>query len=297
MIHLTPVIIAPARSERPANSVSKGVASHCAVLLLIFLGGCASKGPDSKTILLPGAASAPSQVSPSEAMGIAELYAKHSWRPFARNILHGVDANGIRVDTPDASYRPEDGRAGWWVPGEANQGVPYKWGGFDDPASFDQAIAAGLAGGDVSSPAKRRADNLAVSGKAAGVDCSGFVSRCLKLPRVHDTTQLPAVCDVLTSAQELQPGDLLNFPHRHVILFAGWKQPDHLWVYFYETGGEPDWKPALKEAPLANLLALGYQPLRYTGMARKAAPDGKAILSRAVRARAIVISNPTVGEP
>ncbi len=297
MIQLIPEIIAPAHLAQHAERARKGVTSHCAVLLLIFLGGCASKGTDSKAILLPGAASAPSQVTPSEALGIAERYAKHSWRPFARNILHGVDANGIRVDTPDVGYQPENGRAGWWVPGEVNQGMPYKWGGFDDPASFDQGIAAGFAGGDVSSPAKRRADNLAVSTRAAGVDCSGFVSRCLKLPRVHDTTQLPAVCEVLPSAQELQPGDLLNFPHRHVILFAGWKHADHLWVYFYETGGEPDWKPALKEAPLASLLALGYQPLRYIGMARKVEPEGKEILSRAVRADAIVIANPTVGEP
>lgn len=33
------------------------------------------------------------------------------------------------------------------VPGEVNTGLPYKWGGFDDPASFDVAIANGLAGG------------------------------------------------------------------------------------------------------------------------------------------------------
>ncbi|MDB6171276.1 MAG: hypothetical protein JWL59_587 [Chthoniobacteraceae bacterium] len=277
----------------------KGRSNAAVYLAALFLGGCASlkKESEPKVVLIPGASSAPSQVTPSEALATAVTYTKHSWRPFGRNILHGADARGIRVDTPDTGYQPPDGRAGWWIPGEANQGIPYKWGGFDDPAAFDRGIASGLAGGDVSSPAKRRADNAAVSASAVGVDCSGFVSRCLKLPTVHDTVQLPAVCHPLSSADELQPGDLLNIPHRHVLLFAGWAQPDHSWILFYETGGEPDWKPALKQAPLNSLLALGYEPIRYNGMAHPGGPSGKEVLSRALRSRALVIPNPTIGEP
>ncbi len=251
----------------------------------------------SKGGLLPGDPSAPSQVTPSEALRIAEVYCKHPWRPFARNILHGVDAKGITVDTPDAGYRPASGRNGWWVPGEMNVGIPYKWGGFDDPTSFDAAIAAGSAGGDVSTPAKRAADNAAVSAEAAGVDCSGFVSRCLKLPTTHDSSQLPSICDVLASAQDLRPGDLLNIPRQHVMLFAGWARKDRSWIYYYETGGIPEWKPALKEAPLDKLLALGYRSLRYRGMAREEGPSGKEVLTREVASRAISIPEPVVGEP
>lgn len=234
-------------------------------------------------------------------MEIAQSYANHAWRPFARNILHGKDKAGVLVNTPDVTHEPQLDRKGWWVPGEVNSGVPYKWGGFDDPASFDLAIANGSAGGDVSSPEKRRADNAGVSAYAAGVDCSGFVSRCLKLPRVHDTSQLPAVCTELASAQELQPGDVLNIPHRHVILCAGWYDPQHTWIYYYETGGGPEyWKPGLKQAPLEALLALGYKPLRYQGMAHELVPSGKQpkeVLTRAVKASAVVVTNPTVGEP
>ncbi len=201
------------------------------------------------------------------------------------------------VHTPDASFKEQPDRPGWWLPGEVNSGMPYKWGGFDDPASFDAAIANGLAAGDVSSPAKRRADNSAVSTRAAGVDCSGFVSRCLKLPSVHDTTQLPSICNILPSAQELRPGDLLNIPHRHVLLCAGWAAPDHQTIYFYETGGAPDfWKPGLKRASLEALLALGYQPLRYRGMATETRTDGKQVLTRGVRSTAIFVANPTIGE-
>jgi hypothetical protein len=236
-------------------------------------------------------------VTPAEALAIAERYSSHSWKPFARNILHGSDPAGIRVDTPDVGYQPRSGRRGWWVPGEVNSGIPYKWGGFDDPGSFDRAIAAGLAAGDVSTPAKRLADNAAVSRAAAGVDCSGFVSRCLKLPAAYDSSQLPSICDVLPTTDLLAPGDLLNIPRQHVLLFAGWARPDRSWIYFYETGGVPDWKPALKQAPLDKLMALGYQPLRYRGMAGQALPAGKEILTRSIRQRAISIPEPGIGDP
>lgn len=273
--------------------------------LMLLLVSCDSMSKLKQTAepppLIPGDPSAPSQVTPDEAMKIAQEFTHHTWRPFARNILHGKDKAGILVNTPDVTHEPDKERKGWWVPGEMNSGVPYKWGGYDDPASFDLAIANGSAGGDVSSPEKRRADNAAVSSQAAGVDCSGFVSRCLKLPIAHDTSQLPAVCTELASAQELQPGDLLNIPHRHVVLCAGWYDPQHTWIYYYETGGGPDyWKPGLKQAPLDALLALGYKPMRYKGMAHELVPSGKQpreVLTRAVKAAAQVVTNPTVGEP
>lgn len=272
---------------------------------MLLLAGCDSMSKLKQTAkppeLIPGDPSAPSQVTSDEAMKIAQAYTSHAWRPFARNILHGKDTAGILVNTPDVTHEPDKDRKGWWVPGEVNTGVPYKWGGYDDPASFDLAVANGSAAGDVSSPEKRRADNAAVSREAAGVDCSGFVSRCLKLPTAHDTSQLPAVCSELPSAQDLQPGDLLNIPHRHVVLCAGWYDPQHTWIYYYETGGGPDyWKPGLKRAPLDALLALGYKPMRYKGMAYEQVPSGKQpkeVLTRAVKAGAHVVTNPTVGEP
>lgn len=277
------------------------------LLAAAFLAACSAppKGGSGKqgmvntdAVLIPGDPSAPSQITPSEALALAERFASHSWRPFARNILHGTDPKHVRVDTPDAGYQPETDRRGWWLPGEVNRGIPYKWGGFDDPDSFDAAIANGQAAGDVSTPAKRQADNAAVSTQATGVDCSGFVSRCLKLPTVHDTGQLPAVCEPLADYRDLRPGDLLNIPRRHVLLCGDWVDRSRTWIYYYETGGPPDyWKPGLKQAPIDALLALGYQPLRYRGMAREAKPSGKEVLTRAIRSRAAVVQTPVIGEP
>jgi len=268
--------------------------------IMAALASCTSTKPSGKSVepvLMPGDPSAPSQLTPSEALAIAASYSKHTWRPFARNILHGPDKSGVLVNTPDSTFTDEKQRAGWWLPGEMNQGVPYKWGGFDDLAAFDRGVADGHAAGDVSSAAKRVADNAGVSASAAGVDCSGFISRCLKLPTVHDTTQLPAVCTPIDPAS-LRPGDLLNIPRGHVVLCAGWARADRSWIYFYETGGPPDyWRPGLKEAPLAAMLELGYQPLRYHGMAREPGVSGKEVLTRSLRAKSAVVTQPVIGEP
>jgi len=266
-----------------------------------LLSGCASGSSNAlstKEEYTPGDPAAPSQVTPREALAIARELSDHPWQPFAKNILHGKDKAGVLVNTPDAGFQEQPDRPGWWLPGLVNAGIPYKWGGFDSPASFDSAIADGLAAGDVSSPEKRRLDNAAVSAQAAGVDCSGFVSRCLKLPAVHDTRQLPELCVVVANPQDLRPGDILNSPGRHAVLCAGWVTPDHQWMYYYETGGPPNyWKPALKQARLDRLIALGYQLLHYRGMATGGQVDGKQILTRALRTTASVVAHPVLGEP
>jgi hypothetical protein len=90
---------------------------------------------------------------------------------------------------------------------------------------------------------------------------------------------------------------LLNIPHQHVLLVAGWAHPDHSSIYYYETGGIPTWKPGLKVSPLDKLLALGFKPFRYRGMARETGPTGKEVLTRAVRSSAVVVADPVIGEP
>lgn len=269
-----------------------------ALLLALLFTGCASVEEKSAAQkIIPGDPNAPSQVTPRQALEIARIYSTHPWRPFASNIKHGADSAGVRVDTPDAGYHPANGRNGWWVPGEVNEGMPYKWGGFDDPESFDAATASGRAAGDVSTPEKRKANDASVSKFAAGVDCSGFVSRCLRLPTVYDSAHLVTICVPLDDPQQLRPGDLLCIPGLHVMLVAGWANSDHTSLCYYETGGIPDWKPGLKVSPLEKLLALGFKPYHYRGMATETEPSGKEILTRTIRAKAISVPDPIVGAP
>lgn len=202
-----------------------------------------------------------------EVMAIAEAYARHRWKPTRANVRHGPDARGIRVDTPDVDYHPVDGTvAGWWLPGRWNEGLPYQWGGFDTPTEFDAKVKQGLAAGDVYTPVKRAGLEAQVSAEAAGIDCSGLVSRCWRLERSYSTRELPGLCSRLGSYEELLPGDILNTHNAHVLIFAGWANPAQTRVGVYEAGCHPTWKVFRRQVRREFLEAKGYVPLRYRGL-------------------------------
>src|SRR5690606_31788260 len=138
-------------------------------------------------------------------------YAELEWEAEPRHRLHGDDADGIPVATPDGSY---DGQ---WRIG-TNRGMPYKWGGFDSIETFLRGLGGGKVAGDLYSSEKRRAGGSAVSGRAVGIDCSGFVSRCWGLPTKYGTSTLSRVALTLSSVQELKMGDCMNQAGGHVVL-------------------------------------------------------------------------------
>lgn len=206
----------------------------------------------------------PGGVTRSQAIATAHAYSEIRWKPEARHIRHGRDADGIQVDTPDTSLAKHGFSNGWWKPGEEAKGMPYQWGGFDTPESFARALAKGEAAGDISTDAKRAAGDDAVSKHACGIDCSGFVSRCWNLPVAYSTRQLPAICIPLKAWIHLQPGDIL-LNHRHVLLFAGWKEPGKV-VYAYEAGPFPYWRVNAAAIDARRLERQGYRPWRFRGM-------------------------------
>ena len=209
-------------------------------------------------LCFPGMAAADS-VTRSQALATAAAYAEYRWLPSAANVLHGPDRAGIPVSTPDRSAdNPE-----LWQAGESAVGVPYKWGGFDTLESFERGIRAGKAGGDLYNMEKRRKGGAAVSSQAVGVDCSGFISRCWRLPKKHATSTLPGVCITLRSSA-LQPGDVLNQPNGHVVLFVKWLDVGQTRAQFYEA--EPFSKVLSSERNVPELIAAGYVPLRYREM-------------------------------
>src|ERR1043166_5664656 len=137
-------------------------------------------------------------VTRAEALRIGESYIQHRWQSSTKNLLHGKDAKGIEVHTPD-----HDGGRGspldeCWRVGTQNTGVAYKWGGNGPPASFDLGIRAGKAAGDVYTPEKRRLDDAAVSDSAVGIDCSGFICRCWKTSKRYSTSSLADICTRLS---------------------------------------------------------------------------------------------------
>src|SRR5882762_7695805 len=142
-----------------------------------------------------------------DALKVAESYVNHRWQSSDKNLRHGADSHGVQIHTPDRPGGHGSPDEACWEIGAANSGVAYKWGGFDTPESFDAGVRAGKAAGDVYTPDKRRLGGNAVSGDAVGIDCSGFVSRCWKLPHKYDTSTLAEICQKLPSPDQLQPAD------------------------------------------------------------------------------------------
>ena len=91
--------------------------------------------------------------------------------------------------------------------------VAYDWGGSDTPERYNQHMAENRAAGDT--------DSHAVESCSSGVDCSGFVTRCWGFTdpgQRFTTASLPSISFEINILQ-LQAGDVLNKPHRHVALF------------------------------------------------------------------------------
>lgn len=208
-----------------------------------------------------------SQVTRAETIAMAERYCAHSWTATDKNIFHGIDTDGIRVDTPNSGFQaPDGGRPGWWEIGRQNVGIPYMWGGFDTPDSFDAGLIEGKYAGDMYTAEKRRLLDDGVSKHAVGIDCSGFVSRCWKLPRSYSTRELPALCDPITDFASLKPGDIFNTHNSHVVLFAAWTNAEQTELSYYEAGSSPDSKVQLTKKTLSALMGKGFTAWRYRGM-------------------------------
>ena len=197
------------------------------------------------------------------AIAMAERYVHVRWKPTAVNAFHGLDPDGVRVDTPDAAFPNPGGRPGWWEPGQTNEGVPYMWGGFSSLREFQEGIKNGAYAGDVYTQEKRRLLEDAVSRYAVGIDCSGLISRCWGLERSYSTRELPGLCLPLGSYEELKPGDILNSHNNHVLLFKAFADKEHKRLIAYEAGSPPTWKVLMDSISIPMLKSFGYKPWRY----------------------------------
>lgn len=200
-------------------------------------------------------------VTRAESLTIAETFIEHRWRASTKNVRHGKDSAGIDVHTPDRDGGRCEPLNECWIPEAENVGVAYKWGGNDSPKSFSAGIRAGKAGGDVYTAEKRRLGDKAVSGDAVGIDCSGFINHCWKLKARHSTNSFPSICQKLSSPGELKPGDIMNQPNVHVLLFVRWLDAEKKGAVFYEAA--PYSKTIVCERDVNQMMAVGYRPLRY----------------------------------
>lgn len=153
-------------------------------------------------------------------------------------------------------------RRPWYLQGKVNQevrGVPYCWGCHGSLANFRQRIESGTLAGNVCTRNAPRPD-------VAGVDCSAFVSATWGLSVHYTTAAIPAIASPISNPWELRPGDALNKPGSHVMLFLRFTPDRKAEVMESSTGG-CNGRVCRNVYPLASLLARGYVPVRFRAFA------------------------------
>lgn len=153
-------------------------------------------------------------------------------------------------------------RRPWYLQGKLGQqvrGVPYCWGCHGSLATFQSALQRGVKAGNVCTKNSPRND-------VAGVDCSAFVSAAWGLSVHYTTAAIPAIAKPVSDPWQLRPGDALNKPGSHVMLFLRFTPDRKAEVMESSTGG-CNGRVCRNIYPLASLLARGYQPVRFRGLA------------------------------
>ena len=144
----------------------------------------------------------------------ALAYANHQWTAHAQNVLHGLDSDGIYVDTPDISWTGKQLNCGWWKIDEMNVGIPYGWGNASTIEEFETGIRVGKYAGNVPEDKKRH-----VSHNTVGVDCSGLLTVCWELPKKIATRDIPLYASVVDRLDDIQQGDVFAKVGSHVMFF------------------------------------------------------------------------------
>jgi hypothetical protein len=145
-----------------------------------------------------------------------------------------------------------------YLSGKLNQevrGVPYCWGCHGSLNQFRANIANGVLAGNVCTHNNPRPD-------VTGVDCSAFVSAAWGLATHFTTAAIPGITEQLQNAWDLQPGDALNKPGSHVMLFLRFTPDRKAEVMESSTGG-CNGRVCRNIYPLSSLLARGYRPVRF----------------------------------
>jgi hypothetical protein len=153
-------------------------------------------------------------------------------------------------------------RRPWYLQGKLNQevrGVPYCWGCHGSLANFRKRVESGTMAGNVCTRNAPRPD-------VAGVDCSAFVSAAWGLSIHYTTAAIPAIAKPIENPWDLKPGDALNKPGSHVMLFLRFTPDRKAEVMESSTGG-CNGRVCRNVYPLASLLQRGYIPVRFRALA------------------------------
>ena len=142
--------------------------------------------------------------------------------------------------------------------GQTVRGVPYCWGCQGSIRQFVAKIQHGTLAGNVCTKDGVRAD-------VTGVDCSSFVSAAWGLSTHFTTAAIPAIAQQLSNPWDLKPGDALDKPGSHVVLFLGFT-PNREAQVMEASPGACNGRVCRNIYPLSWLLSRGFIPVRYRAL-------------------------------
>jgi hypothetical protein len=138
------------------------------------------------------------------------------------------------------------------------RGMPYCWGCHGSLDQLRSKIERGVLAGNICTHNSPRSDTT-------GVDCSAFVSAAWGLANHFTTAAIPAIASRVDPS-DLRPGDALNKPGSHVMLFLRFTA-DRKAEVMESSPGACNGRVCHNVYPLASLLARGYQPVRFRALA------------------------------
>jgi hypothetical protein len=145
--------------------------------------------------------------------------------------------------------------------GQQVRSVPYCWGCQGTLNQFMAKVQRGALAGNVCTRNNPRTD-------VVGVDCSSFVSAAWGLSTHFTTSTIPSISRQLANPWDLLPGDALDKPGSHVMLFLGFT-PDRQVDVVEATPGSCAGRVCRNVYSLTSLLARGYFPVRYRALAER----------------------------
>ncbi len=183
-------------------------------------------------------------------------FVEYKWYATKQNILHGRDADGRYVDTPDISWKGKELHCGWWKVNQYNTGIPYSWGNASTLEEFDQGVREGKYAGNVPEDKSR-----VFSCKSVGVDCSGLLSICWELPERIATKDIPNVAVVVGNLEDTRQGDVFALPGSHVMIFKEFIEDDHTKVRIIDAARSTG-KVSQRDFQVNDLFERGYKIYR-----------------------------------
>jgi len=133
-------------------------------------------------------------------------------------------------------------------------GVAYKWGGFDYYDGYLTKLGSGYGAGSGGNTSK-------VDSSKAGLDCSGYVSRCWNTSTKYGTSNISNVSHQITY-EELLPGDATNNAGSHIRLFDYFTVPYNYHMQYECTAGVYPWNTTRRVLARDN----NYVPIRYNNI-------------------------------